>query len=156
MASERTWTGLQPHWCPWKAVVNGSQATAVSSVAELLSDPGETLARMDTLFDLAQPEDREHALIAHYRLSGDEFGEPDERASVYQAERAMTAAVREARVGEVDGNEFGGGEAVLYAYGPDAEALFTVMEPMLRVLPFRPAYVIVRRGDRATESRIEL
>ncbi|WP_406159019.1 hypothetical protein [Streptomyces canus] len=36
----------------------------------------------------------------------------------------MAAAVEEAGVGEVDGNEFGGGEVVLYAYGPDAQALF--------------------------------
>lgn len=59
----------------------------------------------------------------------------------------MAAAVEEAGVGEVDGNEFGGGEAVLYAYGPEADALFKVMESTLRGLPFKPAHVVLRRGD---------
>ncbi|MGX1492603.1 hypothetical protein [Streptomyces tendae] len=68
----------------------------------------------------------------------------------------MAAAVKRAGVGEVDGNEFGGGEAVLYAYGADAEALFKVMEPTLRGLPFRPVYVVLRQGCRERESRVDL
>ncbi|MDO0915208.1 hypothetical protein QQM39_31635 [Streptomyces sp. DT2A-34] len=85
-----------------------------------------------------------------------EYGSPAEREAIFDAERAMEVAVENARVGEVDGNEFGGGEAVLYAYGPDAEALFRIMEPMLRSLPFRPAYFVLRRGSRETESRLDL
>lgn len=68
----------------------------------------------------------------------------------------MTAAVEAAGVGEVDGNGFGRGEAVLYAYGADSEALFKVMEPTLRSLPFRPAHVVLRRGSRESESRVDL
>jgi len=68
----------------------------------------------------------------------------------------MESAVEKAGVGEVDGNEFGGGEAVLYAYGPDADALFKVMEPMLRSLPFRPPHVVLRQRSRETESRVDL
>ncbi|MFD0066887.1 hypothetical protein [Streptomyces sp. NPDC056690] len=110
---------------------------------------------MDALFDLPEAETPEQAVIAHYRLSDDQYGSPAEREAVYDAERAMTNAVEEAGVGEVDGNEFGGGEAVLYAYGADAEALFKVMEPTLRSLPFRPAHVVLRRESRETESRFE-
>ncbi|WP_406354482.1 hypothetical protein OH738_23200 [Streptomyces hirsutus] len=66
----------------------------------------------------------------------------------------MAAATEAADVGEVDGNEFGGGEAVVYAYGPDTEALLKVMEPTLRGRPLRPAHVVLRRGD--SESRIDL
>ncbi|UXY37824.1 hypothetical protein [Streptomyces albidocamelliae] len=98
--------------------------------------------------------DEEHAVIAHFRLAADGFGDADQRERVYEAEEVMAAAVEEAGVGEVDGNEFGGGEAVLYAYGPDADALFKVMEPTLRGLPFRPAHVVLRRGD--IESRVDL
>ncbi|MER5918367.1 hypothetical protein ABT124_51215 [Streptomyces sp. NPDC001982] len=68
----------------------------------------------------------------------------------------MAAAVEAAGVGEVDGNEFGGGEAVLYAYGADAEALFKVMEPILRSVLFRPAYVVLRQESREAESRVDL
>ncbi|MET9088433.1 hypothetical protein ABZX77_42235 [Streptomyces sp. NPDC004237] len=111
---------------------------------------------MDTLFDLPEPEAPEQAVIIHYRLSDDQYGSRAERESIFDAERALSAAVEEAGVGEVDGNEFGGGEAVLYTYGVDAEALFKVMEPTLRSLPFRPAYVVLRRESHETESRVEL
>ncbi|MFD8369176.1 hypothetical protein ACFV2Z_00130 [Streptomyces sp. NPDC059688] len=98
--------------------------------------------------------DEEHAVIAHFPLAADGFGDADQRERVYEAEEVMAAAVEEAGVGEVDGNEFGGGEALLYAYGPDADALFKVMEPTLRGLPFRPAHVVLRQGD--IESRVDL
>lgn len=111
---------------------------------------------MDTLIDLPEPETPEEAVIAHYRLSNDQFGSRAERDAVFDAERTMSAAVDEAGVGAVDGNEFGGGKAVLYAYGADAEALFKVMEPTLRGLPFRPAYVLLRQGSRETETRVDL
>jgi hypothetical protein len=114
----------------------------------------------DTLFDLPEPRRPEQAVIAHFQLGGEDFGEPDQRALIFDAERAMTAAVEDAGVGEVDGNEFGGGEAVLYAYGLDTDALFRVMEATLRALPFRPAHVVLRHGEaedaEAVESRVEL
>lgn len=111
---------------------------------------------MDTLFDLPEPETPEEAVIAHYRLSDDQYGSRAEREAIFDAERTMSAAVDEAGVGEVDGNEFGGGEAVLYAYGADAEALFKIMESTIRGLPFRPAYVVLRKGSRETETRVDL
>ncbi|MFE7170126.1 hypothetical protein [Streptomyces sp. NPDC057616] len=109
-----------------------------------------------TLFDLPAPEEPEHSVIARYCLSDDQYGSPAERLAIFDAERTMAAAVTEAGVGEVDGNGFGSGEAELFAYGPDAEALFKVMEPALRGLPFRPAYVVLRRGSRGRESRVDL
>lgn len=45
---------------------------------------------------------------------------------------------------------------MLYAYGADAEALFKIMEPTLRSLPFRLAHVVLRRESRETESRVDL
>ncbi|MFC8202153.1 hypothetical protein ACFUTV_43275 [Streptomyces sp. NPDC057298] len=99
-------------------------------------------------------EGEEHAVIAHFRLARDGFGDVDQRERVFKAEREMEAAAARACVGEVDGNEFGGGEAVVYSYGPDADALFSVLEPTLRSLPFRPAHVVLRRGD--GETLVEL
>ncbi|MDN3023465.1 hypothetical protein [Streptomyces sp. S.PB5] len=111
---------------------------------------------MDTFLDLPESVASEDAVIARYRLSDDEYGSPAERAVFFEAERAMSAAVEEAGVGEVDGNEFGGGEVVLYAYGVDGEALFKVMEPALRALPLRPAHVVVRQARGDVEVRVDL
>jgi hypothetical protein len=118
-----------------------------------LSDPDDSVSGMETSVTPGSG-DEEHAVIAHFRLARDGFGEADQRERIHSAERVMEAAAERAGVGEVDGNEFGGGEAVVYAYGPDAEALFAVLEPTLRSLPFRPAHVLLRQGD--SETRVDL
>lgn len=102
----------------------------------------------------------EQAVIARYRLTGEGFGSASDRALVRGAERALRDAIEAAGVGEFDGDEVGGGEAVLYAYGPDADALFAVMAPVLRDVPLRPAQVSLRYGSasdaRAAERCVDL
>lgn len=44
---------------------------------------------------------------------------------------------------------------VLFAYGPDADALFAVMAPVLRDLPFRPGNVVLRYGSASDPSAAE-
>ncbi|MFJ6629995.1 hypothetical protein ACIQMR_01135 [Streptomyces sp. NPDC091376] len=111
----------------------------------------------DALFDLPEAPP-EHAVIARFQLGGG-LGDSDQWSRVFEAERSMGAAVVAAGVGEADGNEFGGGQAVIFAYGPDAGALYLVMEPGLRALPFRPAHVVLRYGEPADDvvsERVEL
>ncbi|GAA3388792.1 hypothetical protein [Cryptosporangium minutisporangium] len=102
----------------------------------------------------------EHAVIVTYSLSGNALGEPQERESVHALEKRLTTAIEAAGAGELDGDEFGGGEAVLYAYGPDASRLFAVMEPALRAFPARPGHAVLRYGEAddptAIERRIDL
>ena len=50
-------------------------------------------------------------------------------------------------MGEVGGNEYGGGEVVLYAYGLDASRLFSAVEAELRAFSARPAHVVLRNGE---------
>ncbi|WP_369263507.1 hypothetical protein [Streptomyces sp. R35] len=110
------------------------------------------------LFDLPETPP-EHAVVARFHLDCDDLGDPDQWSLVFAAERSMGAAVKAAGVGEVDGNEFGGGEVVIFAYGPDAETLYRAMEPGLRALPFRPAHAVLRYGepvDGVVTERIEL
>ncbi|MGX6600790.1 hypothetical protein ACWKSP_01435 [Micromonosporaceae bacterium Da 78-11] len=72
----------------------------------------------------------------------------------------LTTAIKSAGVGELDGNEFGGGEVVLYTYGPDASRLFSAMEADLRAFSARPAHAVLRYGEAsdpvAIEQRIDL
>ncbi|MEV6203326.1 hypothetical protein AB0M64_25635 [Streptomyces sp. NPDC051771] len=105
-------------------------------------------------------DDVEHAVIAHCRLADDGLGEPGQREVVRRSQSLLSEAIEQAGVGEFDGNEYGGGEAVLYAYGPDADALFAVMAPILKDLPFRPVHVVLRYGSvddpSAAEHRVDL
>jgi hypothetical protein len=102
----------------------------------------------------------EHAVIVHFKLSNDEHGTTQEREAVFALEDELEQAIASQAVGEFDGNEFGGGEAVLYAYGPNADSLFRAMEPSLRAFSARPAFAVLRYGaaadPTANEQRIDL
>jgi len=95
----------------------------------------------------------EHAVIIHYKLSDDAHGTVEEREAIFALETRMEAAITAANAGEFDGNEFGGGEAVLYMYGPDRDRLWAAVEPQVRAFALRPAFADLRAGgpDSAAE-----
>lgn len=102
----------------------------------------------------------EHAVIVHYSLSGDGFGTKAEREAIQTLERRLESALVEDRAGELDGNDFGNGEAILYMYGANADTLYRTVETLLRQVSFRPGYAVLRYGDvsdpNASERRIDL
>jgi hypothetical protein len=73
-------------------------------------------------------------------------------------EDQLMAAIQHAKAGEFDGNEIGPEEFVLYMYGPDAEQLFKVVEPILRSSELvREATALIRPGPPGTAaSRVRL
>ncbi|NHN55622.1 hypothetical protein G9U51_07485 [Calidifontibacter sp. DB0510] len=100
------------------------------------------------------PPSPQHAVMIHYELSG-EFGSDSEREALFKLEDVLEAKVEAANAGELDGNEFGDGEAVIYLYGPDADRLWQVVEPDVRAFPARPAHAILRYGGAEDASARE-
>jgi hypothetical protein len=102
----------------------------------------------------------EHAVIVHLSLDGGPFGAGEARDAVRALERDIESVLEGGSTGELDGDEFGGGEALLYLYGVNADGLFSAIEPSLRASSLHPAYAILRYGDaddpQATERRIEI
>jgi hypothetical protein len=96
----------------------------------------------------------DHAVLIHFRLSDDSYGSPEEREAVMELERELEVAIAASNAGEFDGNEYGGGEAVLYMYGPDKDRLWQAVEQLVRRFPLRPAYALLRPGgpDTAAEQ----
>ena len=92
----------------------------------------------------------EHAVILHYKLSDDDYGTEQEREGVYELQDRLRRAIRAASAGEFDGNEIGGGKAVLYMYGHDKDRLWSAVEAEARGCPFRPAYALLRAGGPGT------
>ena len=72
-------------------------------------------------------EQRGHAeaILVHLDAAdlSDEFWKLNER---------LYKEIEESGTGEFDGNEIGEGVATLFAYGPDADRLFSVIEPILK------------------------
>ena len=84
----------------------------------------------------------------HLRLSNDGFGTDDDRVAIWALEDEMESALAEAPAGELDGDEFGQGECVLFLYGPNADRLFAVVEPYLKSSPTASGgFAIKRYGD---------
>lgn len=101
----------------------------------------------------------DQAVIAHLKLSDAGFGTPAERQDLMAFEPRLEAAATAAAAGMFDGDEFGGGECVWYLYGPDADALWQAVEPIVREAAKQPgAYVIKRRGPpgQTQEERVDL
>jgi hypothetical protein len=89
----------------------------------------------------------DQAVIVHMKLSDGGFGTAAERQDLMAFEDRLEDVIDEAGAGEFDGNEFGGGECVWYMYGPDADALYRAVEPLIReAKPRRGSFVVKRRG----------
>lgn len=103
----------------------------------------------------------EQAVIVYLPLPDDPFGSESEREAIADLAVLLHNAIDEQGVGEFDGEEFGGGRCVLCMYGPDADRLFGVVEPILKATPLaRGGFVIKRYGDAkdlgAVEARVNL
>ncbi|WP_202353919.1 hypothetical protein [Mesorhizobium sp. 113-3-3] len=99
----------------------------------------------------------EQAVIVYLRLNDGQFGTLREHEPVRALEERLEQAVGSASVGEFDGDLFGEGECVLYMYGPDAERLFAVIEPILKSSHVAAGgYAIKRFGEAADPSAKEI
>jgi hypothetical protein len=89
------------------------------------------------------------------RLTGGEYGSDEEREEIRRFARDLNAEVQVQGVGTYDGDEFGGGEGCLYLFGPNADALFSAIEPLLRSWePLRGGYATKRYGSRELSERV--
>jgi hypothetical protein len=94
----------------------------------------------------------EHSVIAHLKLSDPGLGIGEEVGSFHDLSDELIEAIEQAGAGEFDGDEFGKGECVLYMYGPDADALFAAVEPVLRRSPLAHGGHVIKRYGAANES----
>jgi hypothetical protein len=99
----------------------------------------------------------EQAVLVHLPLTEHPSGSDRERAAIFDLEDMLRDAVDSRGVGEFDGVEFGGGLCVLYMYGPDADRLFAVVEPILKAAPLtRGGFAIKQYGAPEDLSALEV
>jgi len=88
------------------------------------------------------------AVIINITLSDHKFGSADDRFVISQLEDKISSALEEADFGELDGDEYGGGECTIYIYGPDADRLFAIIRPFLASeLKAYKGYAIKQYGE---------
>jgi hypothetical protein len=92
----------------------------------------------------------EHALIVRF-----DYGITD-LEPLFELEEQLEEAISAADAGEYDGNEVAvsGSDGFLYMYGPDADALFAVVGPILASATcIRNAVATLRYGPPADDVR---
>jgi hypothetical protein len=116
----------------------------------------EESATSNEAVDEVEEED-EDSVFVHLKLSDDKYGTPQERDRIRKLSRELERAIESKGVGELDGDEFGAGECTLFMYGPDANALFSVIEPMLRQSPVaNGGWAVKRYGHETRPDRKEV
>ncbi len=114
---------------------------------------------LSRLFGKKGPERQEapqHAVVVHFQ-----YGRTDLQP-IFALEDRLQAAINAAGTGEFDGNDLAedGSDGYLYMYGPDADALFGTIRPILEASDFMSGASVRLRygppevGVKETEKRI--
>lgn len=107
----------------WLALAVGlTSATGASSASDVASAP-------------------EQAVVVHFT-----YGSTD-LSRLFALEERLESVLATSDAGEYDGNEIAtdGSDGFLYLYGPDADRLFKVIEPVLRATPFMQGAQVTKR-----------
>lgn len=102
----------------------------------------------------------EHALLLRivYDIGGQGLPGNDTVVSLHALQDRLVEAILNAAVGELDGDEFGGGACTVCCYGPDADRLWDAVAPVLEAESFAQGSVAVKRygPPGAREETVEL
>ena len=80
----------------------------------------------------------EHCVFVNFPFQGTDL------SPIFELEDQLISAIEKSAAGEFDGNEVGESETVLYMDGPDADALYAAVSPILRNSPLARGGTIVR------------
>ncbi|WP_118132885.1 hypothetical protein [Oceanicella sp. SM1341] len=99
----------------------------------------------------------EHCVKIVVPLKGGPMGSPEEIEGLMAVGDRLGEFLNTEGSGEFDGDEYGEGTFVFFFYGPDADRLFTAIEPLLRAEPLvGGCYALKRYGDAADPKQREI
>lgn len=98
------------------------------------------------------------SMSVSFQLSNTNHGTNEEREKMQEFAEALEGILKACKVGQYDGDEFGGGVANLYFYGPSADQLWQGIEEEVRSnAPLPALQAILLYGDyRARRKIIEI
>lgn len=110
------------------------------------------IAAMCALWPGNQSRASEQALIVHFQYGSTNLDR------LFALEGKLERAIHEANVGDLDGDEVAtdGSNGFLYMYGPSADRLLKVVEPVLKSASFMDNAEVTRRYGSAKSDAREL
>ena len=73
---------------------------------------------------------QEEAVIIRLKLASGGFGEEDERTAIQSFEQQLDQAISGIPSAELDGDEFGQGQCLIYLYGPSSNEIVEAIRPV--------------------------
>lgn len=133
--------------------VGSDDGAAAGDSASGAADDAEWRVASEAAFDASAERQR---VTLWLRLYDPDFETTREQQRVFALENQIMQALDEAGVGEHDTNSLERGFMAMRLIGDDADAIVTVIQPLLADVP-EGSYLAVRRGPARTgEDRIEL
>jgi hypothetical protein len=106
-----------------------------------------------TLVNTSKTMAEEQAVIVHIPLTDVPFGSERERQVLSALGDELDRVIKNKSVGEFDGDEYGGGECRLYMYGPDADALFAIVQPVLLSASITKGGFAIKRYGKGQDAK---
>lgn len=100
----------------------------------------------------------DQSVIVHLRLTDSDIGSFEDEEPIEELTCRIEAVMETSGIGELDGDEWGGGYCRLFLHGPDANSIARAVLPDLLGFPARPGSYMVKRygAPGADEELIEL
>jgi hypothetical protein len=99
----------------------------------------------------------EQAVLISIELSDSAIGSEEERQALGALGDDLAEIVASNRAGEFDGDEVGGGIFKLFFYGPSADKIFALIQPLLVELDWPGQIAFVKRyGTPGTVEKYEI
>jgi hypothetical protein len=103
---------------------------------------------------VAPTDAAQHALLLHIPTAGT-TPTPQEMESSHALQAEIECALEASGAGMLDGDEWGGGECVIFCFGPDADRLFDAIAPVLEKRPFPKGSHATKRYGGPETTRVE-
>ena len=145
----------KPEWIVWSIKnkkmkrINFKKGEKLLAAEGVIFSPENFVSKITALYtEFSDEINSDQALIIEYAIS-DEFGNDLEQNMTFNLEDDLSKVVAELADSDVDGHEFGGGEAHIYIYGPSTDAIYEKVQPTLKAFLLKPVRVIRRYGEAA-------
>jgi hypothetical protein len=135
----------------WQEIQDREQAKLKLERAERSLGPVPEVPSSTSLLAATAKKPPEQAVLVRLKLSDQRFGTTHEMDSIHALSAKLEEVIKTKHLGEFDGDEFGDGVCTLYMYGPDADALFAAVEPLLRSSPLAKGASATKRYGNVTD-----
>ncbi len=98
----------------------------------------------------------DQAVILKLKLPSGESACSEETQRIEGLEERIEEEIDELQTGEYDRDEYGDGFCTIYMYGPNADSLYSSIQPILNSFPFLPGSYALKRYGKPGSPQVQI